>query len=199
MKIKDVAALARDARGVTLVNEKNETGLTTRQWLVIGGTAVYPLDGLPVLDENTLMAVLDVPMKMRDSYRVFTTELTDAFRRLTADALPGDRDAQMSGIEIGWEGVRMRCAAADDGSTVLVNTRWIKPVDDAKVDTTFAIRTDDNGQKTLIVKKGMLNVLCVGSADVWIDDKAAEELVRMARHAGRAAEKNRLRAADEGR
>lgn len=197
MKIKDVASLARDAGGVTLVSEMDGS-VTARQWLVVGGTAVYPLDGLPTLHKETLMAVLDVPMKKRDSYRVHETELTETFQKFTADT-GCDRPAEMSGLEIGWDGMRIRCAYADDGSTVFVNTRWLKPLDGAKKDTSFWIREDENGQKMLVVKKGVLNILCVGSSDVWIDDKEARELQRMAKHAWRASEENRERKANAER
>lgn len=191
MKIKDVAALAREMGGVTLVSEIYQ-GTTVRQWLTVGGTAVYPLDGLPTLNKETLMAVLDVPMKKRDTYRVHETELTEYYEKFTADTM-ADRPAELSGLEIGWDGMKIRVATADDGSTVFVNTKWLKPLDGARKDMTFWIRTDEKKQKMLIVKRGVLNVLCVGSSDVWVSEKESGELARMARHAMHAADVNRER------
>lgn len=198
MKIKEVAALARDAGGVTLLNQVTE-GAITRQWLVIGGMAVYPLDGLPVLDENTLRIVLDVPKKKLDSYKVHVQELDEFVNRYTSDFCMGDADAQLSHAEILLDGVRMRVAYDDHGRTVMVNTKWLKPLNDTKADMTYVVRGMDDEQQTLVVKNGMLNVLCVGSSDMWVTEKDADELHVMAGHAQRAERKNRERAANEGR
>lgn len=199
MKIKDIAELARDAGGVTLINEPGVDLKPARQWLVIGGVAVYPLDGLPTLDENQLMAVLDVPMKKRDSYKVFKMELNDHMRQYTADYQPLDRDAELSTIEIGWSGMRLRCAMADDGETVFANTKWLKPVEDRKGDLTFVVRRSSEGTAHLVVKRGMMNLCCISSADIWIGDREAHEIAMMHEHARRAEEKNRQRAANDGK
>lgn len=199
MKIKEIAALARECNSVTLVNEEKESE-TTRQWLVIGGNHMYPLDGLPVLNEEQLMAIIDVPMKKRESFRVFVSEMTDHLHEFAADFHAGDQDAEMSSLEIClWGSTKIRCAMAEDGTTVFVNTKYLKPLADQKKDLTFVIRKHDEHSATLVVKRGMLNVCSISSMDLWVGEKEMHELVVMSRHAQRAERENREREANANR
>ena len=55
MKLKKVVALCNKAKGFRLFDKIDSTGEIT-QWLG-DGYAIYPLNGLPILDEETLCAV----------------------------------------------------------------------------------------------------------------------------------------------
>lgn len=193
MKIKELAALARECRGVTLVNEEKD-GEKTRQWIMLGGTAMYPLDGLPLLNEEQLMAIIDVPTKKRDSFKVFVSEMTDRLHDFASDFRAGDIDAELSGVEIClWGSTKIRCAIAEDGSTVFVDTKYLKPLADQKKDLTFVIRRKDGERPTLVVKRGMLNVCSMTSSDWWVMEKEMHELNWISRHANRAERDNRER------
>lgn len=194
MKIKEVAALARDAGSVTLVNEKDGCEIT-RRWLMIGGSAMYPLDGMPVLDERTLRCVLDVPMKERETFRVWTMDENDTLERFMLDNERSDVDAIMSAVEINWDGMRLVCAYGEAyGEEVMVDAKWLKPLSDAKKELTYAIRkykSGENEKRFLVVMNGMLTVASITQSEAWATDRAAKELDVMCRRTMEAAKRNR--------
>ena len=49
-------------KSVVLLDQYDESGVLQRQY-VQAGSAVFPLDGLPLLNEDTLIAILDIPVK----------------------------------------------------------------------------------------------------------------------------------------
>lgn len=64
MKIKALAALCKKGKSITILDETDENGQVTRQWICCG-TAVYPLDGMPEVTEDTILSVFDVPQSDR--------------------------------------------------------------------------------------------------------------------------------------
>ena len=64
MKLKKVAALCNRQGVFRLCDEVSEDGEVVRQWLG-DGAAIYPLDGLPLLEEENLLAMFDIPEKKR--------------------------------------------------------------------------------------------------------------------------------------
>ena len=63
MKLKKVAALCSANRAFILFDE-NRKGGEIRQWLG-DGYSIYLLSGLPLLDENNVCAMFDIPEKKR--------------------------------------------------------------------------------------------------------------------------------------
>lgn len=62
MKIKALANYCKQTKSVVLLDQYDESGVLQRQY-VQAGSAVFPLDGLPLLNEDTLIAILDIPVK----------------------------------------------------------------------------------------------------------------------------------------
>ena len=60
MKIKALANYCKQTKSVVLLDQYDESGVLQRQY-VQAGSAVFPLDGLPLLNEDTLIAILDIP------------------------------------------------------------------------------------------------------------------------------------------
>lgn len=76
MKLKKVVALCNKAKGFRLFDKIDSTGEIT-QWLG-DGYAIYPLNGLPILDEETLCAVFDISEKQRENIIVRRSEMPEA-------------------------------------------------------------------------------------------------------------------------
>ena len=76
MKLKKVVALCNKAKGFRLFDKLDSTGEIT-QWLG-DGYAIYPLIGLPILDEETLCAVFDISEKQRENIVVRRSEMPEA-------------------------------------------------------------------------------------------------------------------------
>lgn len=65
MIIKNIARLCRERKRICLYDDQNGGC----QWIG-DGSAAYPLFGMPVIDERTVFAVLDIPEDKRDGYLV---------------------------------------------------------------------------------------------------------------------------------
>ena len=75
MTIKGLQKLiGKDAYNLTLLNQYAGSQIV-RQHLSVWGRAIYPMDGLPVMDEETLLAVLDVPRERWKNCHVLTAWL----------------------------------------------------------------------------------------------------------------------------
>ena len=72
MKIKALANYCKQTKSVVLLDQYDESGVLQRQY-VQAGSAVFPLDGLPLLNEDTLIAILDIPADERCDWVVQRT------------------------------------------------------------------------------------------------------------------------------
>lgn len=61
MKIKKIVSICIGTGRFVLFDRISKNGEIT-QWLG-DGSAAYPLDGLPILDEESLCAIFDIPEK----------------------------------------------------------------------------------------------------------------------------------------
>ena len=68
MKIKSIAAICKKNKQVVLFNRYSDSG-TISQYIG-DGSAVYPISGLPELDEESILTIFDVPEKQREDWLV---------------------------------------------------------------------------------------------------------------------------------
>ena len=76
MKLKKVTSLCSKSKCYRLYDKIDSTGEVT-QWLG-DGYAMYPLNGLPILDEESLCAVFDISEKQRDNLVIRRGEIPPA-------------------------------------------------------------------------------------------------------------------------
>lgn len=68
MKIKKIAQICAGQKTIYVHNQECKGDLV-RQW-VGDDVAMYPLDGLPYMDDEALLALMDVPPDKRDKWTV---------------------------------------------------------------------------------------------------------------------------------
>ena len=66
MKIKSIAAICKKNKQVVLFNRYSDSG--TLSQYIGDGNAVYPISGLPELDEESILTIFDVPEKQREDW-----------------------------------------------------------------------------------------------------------------------------------
>ena len=70
MKIKAIERLCKANANIVLCDEPTvDVELPPRQWMG-DGVALYPLDGVPRLDEGGVMAIFDIDAKKREKIRL---------------------------------------------------------------------------------------------------------------------------------
>lgn len=90
MKIKSIAAICKKNKQVVLFNRYSDSG-TISQYIG-DGNAVYPISGLPELDEESILTIFDVPEKQREDWLVQYRDIPEgiSFEDTAADKLAAE-------------------------------------------------------------------------------------------------------------
>ena len=195
MRIKDVAAMVKACRRMVLVNTRAD-GKIVRQHLVLGGKAMYPLDGMQAITPETLLTIADVEECEREKYTVDQADMNPHFFAMAEDAVEGERHAvQLKTIlKLPW--LELTAVTEEGGGeTLFFPVKLLKPVKDMEQLELFTREVD--GGKTIIVKSGMMAVAAIEPSTSWADFENVSELAGMFSAARLLAEKNALKEALE--
>lgn len=147
MKIRKLAALCKAAKTIYLIND-NISGV---QWCG-DGAALYPLRGLPRMDESQIMRLFDIPSADSDKYlvRCMTETSID-----TRDIPRGEENIlPMPDICITYAGQEFMPLSAS-GKMIWINPKYIDPVSKSG-DIELYERVDERGLSCIAVKAGMM-------------------------------------------
>lgn len=198
MKIKDLAALAKIYRTLTLINERDLRGNVVRQYLDGGGYVLFPLDGLPVITPETLLILADIPEEDRDKWKVLETDRTEHVEVLMRDSMPGDTQARLGRISLkagGLELVPVVPEAGEEKPVMFLPAKLLKMVKDAE-QLGFVIRSIPDGGHTVIALEGWKNIGAIASATRWAGPEEATELVQTVQTVRQLALENAMREQD---
>lgn len=151
MKLKKVVALCNKAKCFVLFDKIDSTGEIT-QWLG-DGSAFYPLNGLPILDKETLFAVFDIPEKQQGEISVIRKEMPDALN--VDDTDPTERAAQEGEISLLWYGSELQPLSTSKGIT-FIQRKYLDPLDDVMGMIRLFERVTADGQPYIVAKAGLL-------------------------------------------
>ena len=136
MKLKKVETLCKEAGLFQLWDEPpmmEDDGAVPpvqRQWLG-DGTGVYPLDGMPYLDEGGLCAIFDIDEKKRDKLHVFHYEHLPTGVSL-ADRMSTDEPLEEIRFKMSLGGDELALFRGEDGGLVVIRADYKKPIDNWK-------------------------------------------------------------------
>lgn len=151
MKLKKVAALCIRQEAFHLFDEVTEGGELIRQWLG-NGYAIYPLSGLPVLDESNLCAMFDVSDKKRKKCFFSRKPMPESLN--VEDYARGERTLYDEWPTVEHNGYVVKPLSTGD-SIVFVQTAFLSPLEDMADYLRFYERVDDTGQTYIVAKNGM--------------------------------------------
>lgn len=155
MKLSALWKLCKSEKTMTIYQE--EEGC--RQFLQVGG-GIYPLKGLPWLDKEGLLTMLDVTEDKRDEYDVHTVSMTEDIERYVQDNEGSDHMAVAEACTIGADEMVMRPIRTQYGM-VLINAEALKPVEDTK--RTHELYVRKIGENPwILVKNGFELVASIG-------------------------------------
>lgn len=180
MRIKALAQAAKEDEMIWLLDDVNDEGEIVRQFVMLPGRAVFPLDGMPILEKETLLAVMDVPADKRCEYEVARSVMNDALREMVADAKDSDEVVERGLITISMNGKTLLPVISDE-KAYFVGYDLLKVLADMK-GLSIAQRVVDKS-KVFVVLHGMVNVACLMPETTFWSEKCAEQLM----HAGEAA------------
>lgn len=194
MKLKALITLAKRSKCVDLIDHTNEDGEITRQYIHTRG-AVYPLDGLPLLNENTVLAMLDVPADEQDDWLVIRM-VDSSLREALEDNAPDDELEESMGFTLCARGLEVLPVESENGMMVL-GVETLAPIRDTERMNRYYRRELRDGGAVTVVKCGLKSVATLWPCVGWVDEYTRDKLTKTALHAGRLWEKKQAEEQDE--
>lgn len=180
MKLKKVAALCKQNRAFRLYDKISESGEIT-QWLG-DGFAAYPLDGLPILNEESLCAVFDITEKQRENM-VFRHEPLPEVLDVD-DTNPADKLIRESDLSVTYGGSGLKPLKTRNGITFIQN-KYLSPLEDVIDMVQLYERTTPQGGSYIVAKAGFLIAAVIFPYSV-VSEKFVDELEELAQQCRRA-------------
>lgn len=180
MKLKKVAALCAKSKHYVLFDKIDSTGEIT-QWLG-DGYSLYPLNGLPILDEETLFAVLDVPEKQREKAVVHRDNMPGTFNADDTD--PAEIALNEGDIPLILGGTVLQPLMTRKGIT-FIQRKYLEPLDDMLGMIQLFERVAADGQPYIVAKAGLLIAAIIMPYDA-IKESFVSQLEDMAGECRRA-------------
>ena len=151
MRIKRIAALCSRAGIFQLLNKIDGEGVVS-QWLG-DGNALYPLNGIPMLDKDSLCAMFDIPEKKREKLIIQYEDMPEAID--TADSDPLEILLEEKEMTIGYEGRQMIPLQTKDG-VLFIGEQYLEPLADEMDLLSLYERKTPKGAPYVAVKAGMM-------------------------------------------
>lgn len=152
MQIKKIAAICKKKKQVILYNKVNEDGEPIQQYIG-DGSAIYPVYGLPILDEESILTIFDVQKKKRDGWIVKHTAPPAVVNLEDVDH--GERRVDPGNITIGYGGMELLPVTTRRG-LALIDTMYLAPVGDVMDALDIYERTAPDGSPYIVAKVGFM-------------------------------------------
>lgn len=150
MKIKSIAAICKKMKQVMILNHCDSNGTVTQY--IGDGVALYPVYDLPLLDEESVLSIFDVPEKQRESWNTRCVE-PDGFHLEDTDT--SEYFIEEMGVSVVLNGTTLKPFRAKDG-VLFVNSKYLAPFSDVRDIVQFFERRLDNGQPYVVAKAGFM-------------------------------------------
>ena len=187
MKLKKVAALCSANRAFILFDE-NRKGGEIRQWLG-DGYSIYLLSGLPLLDENNVCAMFDIPEKKRKRCRSKRQPVPDNLN--LEDWEQGERALDDEWPTVEYDGRVVKPLSTIDGMT-FIQDKYLAPLEDIADYLRLFERVDADGNKYIVAKNGMEIAAIIMPVDI-INEGFVEKLDSLAYKCRQALEEKKER------
>lgn len=179
MKLKKVISLCHQRKTFRLFDKISECGEIV-QWLG-DGFAAYPLNGLPILDEETLCAVFDISEKQLKNTSVRRLTMPDALN--VDDTDPAERALSDDDFSIIYGGTELKPLKTRNG-IIFIQQKYIAPLEDVLDVVQLYERVTPDGQTYIAAKAGLL-IAAVIFPYSGINEKFVKRLEEVARESRR--------------
>lgn len=169
MKINTLLSMAKKRKNCKIFWDDEHN----RQWMQLGGD-LYPLDGMPYLDKETLLIMMDVPEDKRDDYWIECQRLPDKLLALVHDNADDDQPARRAYLTITPFLQELRpvyICEEEEKTLVLVPENSFKPIADEAEEYLLFARQHE-GHTYILAKKGFELIAVI--ARVVVNDEQTE-------------------------
>lgn len=169
MKLKKVLSICK-ANGLYYLYDRIDRSGEITQWLG-DGYAIYPLDGLPILDEESFCAVFDITGKQREKILFRHERLPEHLN--VEDVAAGDKLVREYETTFINGGLRLKPLKTNNGVT-FIRSLYLSPLEDVIDMVQFYERTTPQGGSYIVAKAGFLTAAVI--MPYAISKKFADEL-----------------------
>lgn len=154
MKFKVIGNICKKKKTAIIFNRVtvNSAGMEVCQQYISDGSAIYPVIGLPYINEETLLTMWDIPEKQRDSWTVRTLLAPDCidFR----DTIAADSQVRETDFVLYQNQSKLRAIATSRG-IVFIDLGYLAPLVDSFDVMQMYERINDAGQLYIVVTAGL--------------------------------------------
>lgn len=161
MKIKSIAAICKKNKQVVLFNRYSDNG-TVSQYIG-DGSAVYPISGLPELDEESILTIFDVPEKQREDWLVRYRDIPEGISFEGTDTT--EKIIEQGNLSIVYSGKTLKPLQTRRG-LVFIESRYLSPVSDVLDVLELYERVTPFGAPYIVAKAGFLLQAVIMPCDV---------------------------------
>lgn len=151
MKLKKVISICNQQKTFRLFDKISGNGEIV-QWMG-DGFAAYPLNGLPILDEETLCAVFDISEKQLKNTSVRRLTMPDALN--VGDTDPDERILKDDDFSITYGGTQVKPLKTRNG-IIFIQQKYLAPLEDVLDVVQLYERVTPDGQTYVAAKAGLL-------------------------------------------
>lgn len=153
MKLNKIRSLCKERGRCYLFDEfRPESGELVRQWLS-DGTGLWPVSGLPVLQERNLGTLLGLNEKQAEKWTIQERELPEDLYAATGDLMAGESQVKESFLSLSISGRELLPVPCAGGGVLWVDRARLEPCWSRQ--TILAARETDTRQ-ILAVFDGLL-------------------------------------------
>lgn len=192
MTIKGLQKLvARHPGNITIINKLSE-GEITRQWISVYGLGIYPADGLPTLDDETILCMLDVPRDKWCDWHVSTATSYGLYQDMLEDNTDQDEPLTEMSLRL-IDDDREYKFLRGSGGVLAIPPEYLRPIG-LTPRHDYWLRTihryaDSQPISVVVVKLGMELAGAVAITDSWaVTERSRDELRRIAAKAEQLAQ-----------
>lgn len=156
MKLKKVLSICKTNGLYYLYDRIDRSGEIT-QWLG-DGYALYPLDGLPILDEESFCAVFDITGKQREKILFRHERLPEHLN--VEDVAAGDKLVREYETTFINGGLRLKPLKTNNG-VMFIRSLYLSPLEDVIDMVQFYERTTPQGGSYIVAKAGFLTAAVI--------------------------------------
>lgn len=151
MKIKSIAAICKKNKQIIIINRHNGNEAGT-QYIGDGG-AIYPINGLPELDEKSLLTIFDVPEKQRANWNVKYMNIADGIHLDDIDA--NERIIEQDNLSIVYDGEILKPLQTRRG-LIFIKSCYLSPMSDYMDALELYERFTPGGTPYIVAKAGFM-------------------------------------------
>lgn len=192
MKLKKVASLCGKTKMFCLY-DRTERDDTVSQWLG-DGYAIYPITGLPYMDEENIYSMFDISAKQQEKIIFRHGPAPEGINLDDVD--PTERRLSDDGLSVVYDGGILKPLQTRNGISFIQN-KYLSPLEDVIEMVQLYERATPQGMTYIVAKTGLFVAAVIMPYNV-INEKFVYHLSALARQCSRAlAEKKIDRPATE--